>query len=639
MARKKNGSEFVDPRTVLCQPLHSPHTAGTGAGRGRLRAGRRRGRAGMSAIIVSGAYGQKNVTYMSYPYVWRPVTPGGTAKTGGRGVAARATGRSPPRAAGVSARAYGAKGTSSTAISSAEHVAHVMGDGLFAAPASSGTPPSLNARPPYFEGRKHADRVGALGLGLCGAPVHAAVRQPPPTTCSGKDRQPTADRLRSAHNRRQMYERALGRTVSGQLPVHFGVWEFMDPNLEGMEGSVRAVAQRVRTRPQSLASNEGKASAARQSSAVLEPWRTRPSSSPMVRPSPPRERAVAGPEEALRPEPDALHASLPPRPATSQGRRVDFGADQDAHVREGVAVRRTERSAGAEDPGSSRRFDSFRKSKGWFRSRAHTLARQQSAASSVRGWSPDPSPGFSNSFGSLVGTRPLSAGRPPSASGVRHPEHGQPPQASGAYSGPAMGGALQVTPAPIRLDHSPTHRHRRVSAGLRERRVPIEVEDEDGADDSQAGASTGPAAPAATPLLVGSLAERGNNDPQHLEPAAEDGAAEASHTPPVCHGSSVHASVGSAAHAELVGGGMPAADGASSGAGQPAVGSAEVAKREACGAVDTSIDASRVEALETSMLSHTSLDSSGVLDDSASVLDESLPLVAPVPIRVDVKHQ
>ena len=219
MARKKNWSEFVDPRTVLCQPLHSPHTAGTGAGRGRLRAGRRRGRAGMSAIIVSGAYGQKNVTYMSYPYVWRPVTPGGTAKTGGRGVAARATGRSPPRAAGVSARAYGAKGTSSTAISSAEHVAHVMGDGLFAAPASSGTPPSLNARPPYFEGRKHADRVGALGLGLCGAPVHAAVRQPPPTTCSGKDRQPTADRLRSAHNRRQMYERALGRTVSGQLPV------------------------------------------------------------------------------------------------------------------------------------------------------------------------------------------------------------------------------------------------------------------------------------------------------------------------------------------------------------------------------------------------------------------------------------
>ena len=201
-----------------------------------------------------------------------------------------------------------------------------------------------------------------------------------------------------------------------------------------------------------------------------------------------------------------------------------------------------------------------------------------------------------------------------------------------------MGGALHVTPAPtIRFARSPTHRHRPASNGLRERRVPIEVEDEDGAHNSRADpAST---APAATPRR---LEERNNNDRQHLETTTEDGAAEASHTPPACNGSFVHASVGGDAHAELEGNGMPAADGASprSGAGQLAVGSTEAAKCEAGDAGDESLEASRIEASETSMLlSHTSLDSSGVLDESASMLDESLPLVAPVAIRVDVKHQ
>lgn len=84
---------------------------------------------------------------------------------------------------------------------------------------------------------------------------------------------------------------------------------------------------------------------------------------------------------------------------------------------------------------------------------------------------------------------------------------------------------------------------------------------------------------------------------------------------------------------------MPAADGASSGAGQPEVGSAEAATCEAGDVADVSFEASRIEVTETSALIDASLDSSGVLDESASMLDESLPLVAPVAIRVDVKHQ
>ncbi len=445
----------------------------------------------MSAIIMSrGPFEERNMTYMSYPYMWRPVTPTGRQMGERRKAQGTASARGKGSGKEVSARAYAARGAAGMGMSSVDHVLHVMGSdggGKVQEHASAGTPPSLNARPPYFEGRKLADRVGPLGLS--GTPVLAPARQLPATTISGRERQPTADRLRSAHNRRQMYERALSKSIDGPLPVHFGVWEFMDPNLECIERCVRII-ERVR----SPNANQGKGSA---QCLTAEAWeRARPQSSPMLRPSP-RHIDLAAVEVALPPELDNPYPSLQPRPATSLDRRVDFWETKELA---GEGKRRTERGADAEDKST------FHKSKGWFRSRAQASASRASVSgSTLTGWptsSSDPSPIFFHS----VGARPLSAGRPQSAGLGRQTQEQPATKTSGRTStctGPEMGGALQVTSPPtmIRVDRSSAHRPRS-AAGLRERRVPVEVEEEaSGAGGQPNAAPTPPAAPATAPPL------------------------------------------------------------------------------------------------------------------------------------------
>ena len=450
----------------------------------------------MSAIIMSGGpFEGRSMTYMSYPYMWRPVTPTGrkmgerrkaqgSASARGRGspdkgqglarqslpltqtcansamIALLSTPAKPPaQTAAVSATASAARGAAGSGMSSADHVLHfstphlIDGGGKVIENATAGTPPSLNARPPYFEGRKLADRVGPLGLSGASA-VLAAARQLPATTISGKERQPTSDRLRTAYNRRQMYERALSKRIDGPLPMHYGVWEFMDPNLECIERCVRII-ERVR----SPTVNQGKGSA--QCLAKEERERARPSSSPMLRPSP-RNIDLAAVEGTLPPERDNPYPSLRPRPAASLDRRVDFWETKERALA-GAGMRRTERVADAEDKST------FQKSKGWFRSRAEASASVISHASvlgsTLTGWptsSSDLSPMFSNSF---VGARPLSAGRPQSGGLGRQTQEEPASKTSGRpskHTSPKMGGALQVTSPPrmIRVDRSSAHRPR-----------------------------------------------------------------------------------------------------------------------------------------------------------------------------------
>ena len=523
----------------------------------------------MSAIIMSGGpCEERSMTYMSYPYMWRPVTPTGSkmdkkrkaqgsASAGGKG----SPGKPPAQTAAVSAKAYAGRGAAGTGMSSADHVLDVMGSdcgGKVMEQASAGTPPSLNARPPYFEGRKLADRVGPLGLS--GAPALVAARQLPATTISGKERRPTADRLRTAHNRRQMYERALSKSIDGPLPVHYGVWEFMDPNLECIERCVRII-ERVR----SPTANQGKGAAQCLAAEVWE--RARPSSSPMLRPSP-RIIDLAAVEGTLPPERDNPYPSLQPRPATSLDRRVDFWGTKEKALA-GAGMRRTERGADAEDKST------FHKSKGWFRSRAQASAsRAFVPGSTLTGWptsSSDLSPMISNSF---VGARPLSAGRPQSA-GLGRQTQEQPASKTSCrnstYTGPKMGGALQVTSPPmmIRVDRSSAHRPRS-AAGLRDRRVPVELDEEaSGAGAQPDPAPKPPAAPDTAPLAC--LEEHRNDGLQLPSPPAADGVASGLGCK---HGGGVGEQAGTADNS------MNSATGASRGAAHLGAGGKESANRQ-----------------------------------------------------------
>ena len=140
------------------------------------------------------------------------------------------------------------KHLSSEVLSSADHVLHVM-----SGPITDGTPPSLNAKPRYFQERQYVDRVGQLGLQGASMPCK---NRPIPISPAGQSRTSNAERLRNAHNRRKICER---ESMVGQLPVRFGVWEFMDPNFTEIEGVVRNIVGTVRNivklpRPTSVSS-------------------------------------------------------------------------------------------------------------------------------------------------------------------------------------------------------------------------------------------------------------------------------------------------------------------------------------------------------------------------------------------------
>ena len=120
-------------------------------------------------------------------------------------------------------------------------------------PITDATPPSLNARPRYFQERQYVDRVGQLGLQGASMPCK---NRPIPISSAGQSRTSNAERLRNAHNRRKICER---ESMVGQLPVRFGVWEFMDPNFTEIEGVVRNIVGTVRNivklpRPTSVSS-------------------------------------------------------------------------------------------------------------------------------------------------------------------------------------------------------------------------------------------------------------------------------------------------------------------------------------------------------------------------------------------------
>jgi len=212
----------------------------------------------MSAIITSiDGVQQKRVTYMSYPYTWRPTI---LVSTGQRVAAPRVS------------KLPGTTRKEDLPVDEHKRKEDLPVDeqGRWRALAV-GTPPSLNAKPPYFAGHRYAQRVGKLGLIGTGS---AKERDRPTSATRENPRPSTAERQREARSRRQACER---KPFDGQLPVRFGVWEFMDPNLAKFDAHVRNIAQVQRPSSVSLTSAHERARSscalARHSSAV-----------PMVRP-------------------------------------------------------------------------------------------------------------------------------------------------------------------------------------------------------------------------------------------------------------------------------------------------------------------------------------------------------------------
>jgi hypothetical protein len=287
--------------------------------------------------------------HRSYPYAWKPKTlnldtrPVTASQRAGAAFRARPSAparpssqpkkipakSSPQRA--VSAAAYRTKERSGSNMSSADHVLNVMGDhgsctSTAAAATSPPKPPSLNARPPYFVQDVHATEPRRpdtsdiivnpprVGLGLRGAAMSGAHR-PRPMSATGQPRPSTAERQRSALARRQVFEI---KSIDGQLPVRYGVWEFMDPNLTEIEAHVRNIVQVQLPRTASLSVS----SINRDQRFNLRPFSAaaqRPARSPLMRASSPN--AHPGDRHCFTP----VHATLAPahsplHPESPQGR-------------------------------------------------------------------------------------------------------------------------------------------------------------------------------------------------------------------------------------------------------------------------------------------------------------------------------